>query len=382
MVSNPRLSKLIASIPQQTAWLLSQPNDIRYFSDFGFLVPTEREALLFVSANHVGLIHATFSPVTGEPGISYYEGCHVTRLTTHLEAIREQSQFSNLLIDADTLFVSEYQILKKIKGLRIANLDHQLIWQFRMIKDEREQELMRQAGQITHQAFQALRPQLKAGMTEIDVKDLLEAKLHQLGSPSTAFPTIVAFGEHSALPHHQPTNKPLETEMSILIDFGATSDGYCADMTRTIWFGKKPAASFLEIESIVKAAYQAVIERMEMKNEDGDGERDGSLQKNGSVKGGDVERRGGRRQLQAKHLDYAARSLITKRGFGHEFIHTTGHGLGLDIHEQPSLNWKNTDPILPGMTLTVEPGIYLEGEFGYRYENTILITEDGGERLS
>ena len=142
--------------------------------------------------------------------------------------------------------------------------------------------------------------------------------------------------------------------MPILIDLGATVNGYHGDMSRTVWFGKKPSPEFLKVEEVVKAAYQEAVSAL--KNRQG-------------------------QQILAKDLDQAARGVITQAGYGKNFIHTTGHGLGLDIHENLSLNWNNEQPILPQMVITIEPGIYLEGKFGYRYENMVVVNDDGAMEL-
>jgi Xaa-Pro aminopeptidase len=388
MVEKSRLTNLQSQLNQNEAWLLSTASDVHYFTSFGFLVPTEREALLLITSRHAALIHATFSPINYQEELSYYEGCHIERLTAHVSQIHQTYPFSQLYIDSESLFVHEYKALKAVSGFRIRQLNRQQIWQLRAVKDAGEQAAIRRAAQISSSAFSAIRPKLRPGMTEIEVRNLLEAEMRLQGSSGVAFPTIVAFGDHSALPHHQPTDRPLEKEMPILLDFGATHNGYCADMTRTFWFGEKPSPSFQEIEQTVMAAYDQVIETINKFRQAGGvvelrGDRKEKV--GGETKAGGKTRVGGqetRKELTARDLDQAARSYITKAGFGNEFVHTTGHGLGLDIHEFPSLNWKNQVLIVPGMTLTVEPGIYLEGEFGYRYENTILITESGCERLS
>ena len=126
-------------------------------------------------------------------------------------------------------------------------------------------------------------------------------------------------------------------------------------MTRSFWFGDKPTQEYLKVKKTVHQAYQAALAKLTQPLTN---------------------------QLQAKDLDQAARSVISLAGYGPKFIHTTGHGLGLDIHEPPSLNWRNDQEIKPGMVITLEPGIYLNGRFGCRHENTILVTKDGAQELT
>lgn len=196
--------------------------------------------------------------------------------------------------------------------------------------------------------------ELKEGITEIEVKKRISNLFELNNILDLAFPIIVAFGPNSALPHHQPGEKILQNNMTVLIDIGAKVSDYCADMTRTIWFGKQKSERFIEIESIVLQAYKEVINKMDDR----------------------------KTSIKANDLDNAARTYIVSKGYGNQFIHTTGHGLGLSIHEPPSISWSNQTNIEPNMIITIEPGIYLNDEFGYRYENTVLVTKDGTKELT
>ena len=144
-------------------------------------------------------------------------------------------------------------------------------------------------------------------------------------------------------------------------------------MTRSFWFGKNPDEEFVKIESVVKKAYQKTIEKLETQFEveemtvlEGKSENNSHNFKKGVAKKNT--------DLSAKNIDTTARTYITQAGYGKNFNHTTGHGLGLEIHEQPSLSWANETQLKSGMVITVEPGIYILGKFGYRYENTVLIS--------
>ncbi len=151
--------------------------------------------------------------------------------------------------------------------------------------------------------------------------------------------------------------------MPVLWDFGATVNGYRSDMSRSFWFGKTPSADFKKVKKLVHQAYEAAVKTLVV------GSAGTAPKENSSAR-------------TAQLVDQAARELITAAGFGAQFIHTTGHGVGLDIHEPPSLNWKSPAPLKPGMVVTVEPGIYLEGNLGYRHENTVIVTETGYQEIT
>lgn len=348
-----RLKALCKNFENNQALLLTNPNDIFYFSNFNFLVPEEREAFLIITKKTTYLMHASFSPYQKQSGITGIKGCSLDKIKDQLQDIYNQEKITELIIDETSLFVDEYKALKQLSFLKLTGLARQIIWKQRLIKDKNELSHMRKAAQISSQVMKTVLTELEVNMTEKEVADHIEEKMKQAGSQQPAFPTIVAFGSNAALPHHQPTDTKLVAETAILLDFGATVNNYRSDMTRTIWFGKKPSSEFKKVELVVKQAYQAVLDRLS-----------------------------GDQPVLAKNLDQAARGVITEAGYGERFTHTTGHGVGIDIHENLSLNWKNKQKILPNMVITVEPGIYLENMFGYRYENTILITGNKIEELT
>ncbi len=354
-----RLATLQSSVKPNQAILLSQPSDITIFAGFNCLVTSEREAFLLIRTDDVTLIHSSFSPTsTVFADITLKTGSFPSQLVGHIEESSKVSPIKTLFIDADDLKFEEYRWIKEKCSLEIEPMQKEQIWQLRAAKNELEQQSIAKACEITSQAVTAVISQLRVGMTEKEVRSLLFLNMLQLGADANlAFPTIVAFGPNSALPHHQPTSKILEENMAVLIDVGGRVNGFCADMTRTVWFGPTPSAEFLSIESIVMAAYNAALS---------------------GVKTTIAEKK----QLAAKTIDAWAREVITRAGFGQQFIHTTGHGLGLDIHEPPSLNWRNEALVATNTVITIEPGIYLQEKFGYRFENTVLITDTDAIELS
>lgn len=222
--------------------------------------------------------------------------------------------------------------------------------EFRMIKKAEELENLKKACKIVSKAFSIIKNKIKAGVKEIEIARELEYIMKKLGSSERSFETIVAFGPNSALPHHETSERKLKRNEVVLVDFGCIYKRYCSDITRTFFYGK-PTEEFLKVYNIVKEA-----------------------QKNGinSAKEG----------IKSNELDQICRETIAKEGYGQYFTHGTGHGLGLEIHEEPWINPRYSIELKEGMTITIEPGIYLYGKFGVRIEDTVYIKKDGCEILT
>jgi len=214
----------------------------------------------------------------------------------------------------------------------------------REIKDAGEVEYIRKAAQIASQAFENLLPKLHAGMTEKQVRLLLEFEMLELGSEGTAFDTIAAAGENGALPHATPSDHVIAEGELLTLDFGATVNGYRSDMTRTIAFGK--------ISPELRAIYDTVLTAQKLALE--------------ALAPGKT----------CGEIDKVARDYIDERYPG-AFGHSLGHGVGLFIHEQPRVSSGNTTVLVPGHVVTVEPGVYIPGVGGCRIEDMAIMTEDG-----
>lgn len=349
---NKSHQQLQQSLQPNQCLLLANIHDIRYLSGFISLVPEEREAFIVVCPNNLYLLYATFTPLPKKNN-EFTTLPHTSPLFLKKniqKILDENTAIEQILIDEPSLFVDEYKVLQEIPNLKLISWKRDTLQKMRAVKNKDEIRLITKASQIATQALNKIHEIISPGISELEIKTALERAMEDLGSEKPAFPTIVAFGPHIALPHHQPTHTKLLNNVPILIDFGVTIGGYRSDMTRTWWIGDKPDQEFNKIESIVHQAYQAAVIKLEKE-----------------------KKAIANKTLLAKDVDAAARHVIDQAGYGKYFIHTTGHGIGLDIHEPPSLNWRNTQPIEAGMAITIEPGIYLDGKFGYRYENTIIV---------
>jgi len=221
----------------------------------------------------------------------------------------------------------------------------------RVRKDKFELSAMQQAVEIAQRGLEATLPLIKIGMTERQLASELTLQLLRLGSePEIPFSPIVAAGPNSANPHVTPSDRPLSTGDLLVIDWGATVNGYVSDLTRTFAIGE-PEPELANIAEIVAAANSAA-------------------------------RKSAKPGIPASEVDRAARTIIQQAGYGKYFTHRTGHGLGLEGHEDPYIRADNNQPLEHGMTFTIEPGIYLPERGGVRIEDDFVITEDGGESLS
>ena len=221
----------------------------------------------------------------------------------------------------------------------------------RMQKDPEEIENMRKAAGIAQEAMRVTLQSLQDGMTEKEIANQLIIQLLEAGSdPELPFPPIVAIGENSANPHAVPTDRRLRPGDLLLVDWGAACEGYYSDITRTFTFGEVDP-ELVRIGEIVLEANQA-------------------------------GREAGKPGADAGAVDRAARSIISAAGYGEAFIHRTGHGLGVEAHEPPYIFAENGLILAPGMTFTVEPGIYLAGKGGVRIEDDVVVTAAGLESLT
>lgn len=349
----PRISILRRKLTETglDAALISKKESIFYYTGLPPQHPTEREAYLLISPHQLLLYHSPFIEVpVNLPAMPMSATQPLTKV------------FSSFLIHSATigiettnLSVSEHERIQAyLPEKSFLPLDTMIAEQ-RRLKDQSELELLRQAGTIAQQVIRSCRRWLNhnsaVGVTEIEVARKIDYRLRQLGADESAFPTIVAFDHNSAKPHHLPGNTRLQPNSIILIDMGASVHQYKSDLTRT-WQRGSTSAHFSQLKTIVHQAYARAKTTAHLPN------------------------------ILASSLDNAARSVIDQAGFADYFIHTTGHGIGLEAHELPHINSTDTTPLQTGSVFTIEPGIYLPHQFGYRHEDTFVMSPAGAIALT
>ncbi len=278
-----------------------------------------------------------------------------TALQTLFEG--ECSFINRLGFNTDTTSYKAYQELQKTlsslsRQVTLVPLDS-IVKQQRMIKDDDEIDCLRDAAHLGSDGYDFVTTLLKEGITESELAIELEIFWKRRGGTGVGFDPIIAFGPNSSMPHYRAGNTQLRRGDTVLIDIGVLYHHYHSDMTRVIFFGDPPA-EMQKIYRIVKQAQHAAL----------------SLCRPDTTIG---------------ELDDAARKLISEAGYGELFMHNLGHGVGLEIHEMPSIRNKEPNASLrlqPGMVITIEPGIYLPGIGGVRLEDTVVITDEGHENLT
>jgi Xaa-Pro aminopeptidase len=252
--------------------------------------------------------------------------------------------------EAETMTVATWTSLKeRLPGLTFLPL-HEELEALRAVKDEEEIARIREAAAIAAQALHVVLERVRPGMTEREIAADLDDAMRRGGAQEASFPTIVASGTNSALPHARPQDRTVRAGDLLTIDFGAVCKGYHSDETCTFVLGR-PDAEQERVYQIVKEAHDRAIE---------------------AVRAG----------VACRAIDTAARSWIEEQGFGASFTHGTGHGVGLDVHEYPRLAAQSQAVLEAGMVVTVEPGVYLPGLWGVRIEDLVVVQKDGCALLS
>lgn len=231
------------------------------------------------------------------------------------------------------------------EGLNVIPLSS-MVEDLRTIKDEEEIRLIRESIKRAEDAFNSVLPYIKPGVREIEIAWRLEEAMKRAGSRRLPFDIIVASGPNSSMPHAKASERRLSKGDLVIIDWGGEAGGYFSDMTRTLLINGGETSKKIEIYEAVLAANREAI-------------------------------RGIRPNIKAGKVDEIARKIIKKRGFGDYFGHGTGHGVGLDIHERPSISPSSKDKLKPGMVFTIEPGIYVPGFGGVRIEDMVCVNSDG-----
>ncbi|MFC4324017.1 M24 family metallopeptidase [Litchfieldia salsa] len=251
--------------------------------------------------------------------------------------------------EQDDLSYSTYTAYQNAVSAELVPVSNS-IEKLRLIKSESEIKILKEAAEIADAAYTHILGYVRPGISELDVSNELEFFMRKQGAVSSSFDIIVASGVRSALPHGVASDKVIEKGDFVTLDFGAYYKGYCSDITRTFAVGTPSD----ELKNIYDVVLEAQLRGM------------------AGIKPG----------LTGKEADALTRDYITEQGYGQYFGHSTGHGLGMEVHEQPGLSSKSEMVLVPGMVVTVEPGIYIAGLGGVRIEDDTVITEKGNETLT
>jgi Xaa-Pro aminopeptidase len=247
--------------------------------------------------------------------------------------------------------VADYRKLRKaMRGIARIRIDNKPVSELRKVKDTEEIELMRKAGELTSQGMKAAYETIKSDVKEYEVAAEIEYTMRKKGSCGTAFETIVVSGIRSAFPHGGCTDRKIRKGDLVVVDIGATYQYYCSDMTRTIAAGK-PSKKQKKIYEIVRQAQEKSFQAVKPK-------------------------------AKTKEIDAISRKTIEDAGYGEHYVHGLGHGVGLEIHELPTLNPESKDRLRVGNVVTVEPGVYIVGFGGIRIEDTVLVRKRKAEKLT
>lgn len=342
-----RRQAIASRLPQLKldALIVSSPANVRYLSDYsgsnGLVLLTRGQAHFFTDPRYA-IAAQQISCKT-----------HVIKgsLISGVSKFIHGKRFKRIGIESAWMRVEEYNKLKEDLPLGSSLVPvGRIIEEQRMVKSAAEIEKIRRSVDINSQAYASTIQRITPGAREHEIAAELDYQMRKLGAESTAFETIVAAGERSALPHAHPTDRPLGENELLLIDMGASVEGYSSDMTRVAHSGGAPKRT--------RDLYKAVLEAQ--------------LAAIDTVRAG----------VAASRVDQAARAVLQKHKLDKMFVHSTGHGLGLEIHEPPRVAKKEKVTLQAGMAITIEPGAYIEGFAGVRIEDTVIVTENGCEVLT
>jgi Xaa-Pro aminopeptidase len=365
-----RLARLRAQLAESgiDALLVTSPPNLRYLVGFdgtlGALLVSQQAAILAVDGRYVTSARARLAEVASlnEVAVELVERNHEETLA---RAIVSGPKIWNLGVEAATITLSRFDRLSEALGRaaddsqgagsapRLRSTER-LVERIRQLKDASEIATLREGAARLSQVAREVPALVRPGRTERDIAADIDSAVRRAGFERPAFETIVASGPNSALPHARPGHRLLEPGDGVVLDFGGIYDGYCLDLTRTVQLA--PGTDrFAQVFEAVRAAHAAAIR---------------------SVRPG----------VKASAVDAAAREVLVERGLGDAFVHGTGHGLGLEVHEEPRISKagsaQHDETLAPGMVFTIEPGAYVPGLGGVRIEDDVLVVDEGCEVLT
>lgn len=315
-----------------------------FTGDDSYLLVTPDTEILFSDSRYTVQIQEEC------PGLKSEERRSDSSLLEAVSKAVRTCKLKNLGIEADSVTVSlEAQLRTHLGSTKIQPAEG-LLDSLREIKDKDEIEAIRQAVRLAERAFGVVRAAMTRSQREKEIADALDHQIRRFGGRGCSFTPIVGVGDRAALPHYRPGNLRVEESNLLLIDWGAFGPLYLSDLTRVLITGRPTKKLRTVYETVLKAQRAAIA----------------------SIGPG----------VLMEDVDATARSIIRDAGYGKRFGHSLGHGIGLEIHEQPRLAARQKRPLKPGMVVTVEPGIYLPGWGGVRLEDDVLVTSKGHEILS
>lgn len=325
IISSPINRRYLTGFTGSAGVAIVSQNDAHFITDFRYTKQATEQATDFTVIEHKQLIE--------------------------LE-IRDQLNALNIKrvgFEKNHLTYATYEQYRQLFAVELVPISD-LVEEQRLIKTDEELTILKKAANIADAAFTHIQNYIKPGVKEIDIANELEFFMRKQGATSSSFDIIVASGYRSALPHGVASSKEIQNGELVTMDYGALYNGYCSDITRTVAVG--------EIDEQLKTIYDTVLEAQ--------------LRGVAGIKPG----------MTGKEADALTRDYISEQGFGSYFGHSTGHGLGMEVHEGPGLSYRSNIKLVPGMVVTVEPGIYIPNVGGCRIEDDIIITETGNERLT
>lgn len=343
-------------------FLITSPSNLFYLGGFraegSVGLVTQREARIFVPE----LLYEQAKEIARDFEVMSFRN----KLWEKLEKFLTGEKIRRLSFEAGGVSIKRYREMEKAFGrVGLVPVDS-LVEKMRMVKTEEEMALIRKSAQICMAAFRFIKKRIRIGMREKIIACQLEYFMKKRGAEKSSFEIIVASGENTAYPHYQTGERKIRSGDCLLIDMGCVYKGYCSDLTRPLFLDTiidihggglratlpfESKGKYKQIYHVVRKAQRAAIEKI-------------------------------RPGVKCSSIDSAARKVITRAGLGDYFIHKTGHGVGLDVHELPWVDGNNKQVLRAGMVLTVEPGVYIPGFGGVRIEDMVLVTKKGCEVLT
>lgn len=343
-----RIQAIQSTLPPKAALLVKSETNRFYLTGFhssdGFVLISRERAEFFTDSRYIEAARAV---------VRHIDASLSTNANKHVREWLAAEGITTLYVEASATTIHSLAALREtLDGVTVAEEDtfDRLIDDLRCVKTPAELEAMRRAQKLTDDTFAYITERIAVGRTERDVMLDMEMFMRRRGSEGVAFDFIVVSGKNSSLPHGVPTDKVIEKGDFITMDFGAVVNGYRSDMTRTVAIGDVSDEQRLVYNTVLAAQTASLA----------------------AIRAGKV----------CKDIDKIARDIIREAGYGDCFGHGLGHSVGLDIHEMPAFNTRCETVLKPGTVMTVEPGIYLEGKFGVRIEDMVVVTDNGCDNFT